>query len=195
MTRHKGTLGADYFEGMFRGTADPWDLETSAYEQGKFERTIAALAGRTYPRGFEIGCAKGVLTQKLAPRCDTLLSIDVSTTALEAARQRNRQSAHIDFERMAFPGQAPDGVFDLVVLSEVAYYWDDADLDLAGNWLREHVAIGGDILLVHYTGETDYPQSGDEAVGSLFAMLKSQIRVTEAHREPRYRVDVWQRRR
>lgn len=193
MTRPSRSLPADYFETMFRGTDDPWDLETSAYEQDKFARSIDALSTRTYLNGFEIGCAKGVLTEKVAPHCAALLAVDVSETALRAARERCASLPQIRFECLTFPRDAPADRFDLAILSEVAYYWDDEDLARTGNWLKTHVLPGGDLLLVHYTGDTDYPQSADEAVAKLFASLETSVIVVQAEREPRYRLDLWRR--
>lgn len=192
MTRHKTSLGRDYFETMFRETDDPWNLESSVYERDKYAHSIRALAGRNYGLGFEIGCAKGVLTQALAPHCQALLAIDVSETALGAARERCAAFDHISFGRMAFPGQAPMGsAFDLIILSEVAYYWDDDDIAHAARWISAHIARGGDILLVHWTGDTDYPQSGDDAVLKLLAALTTAITVITTERLPHYRLDLW----
>jgi SAM-dependent methyltransferase len=191
MTRHEASLGVAYFETMFQNTDDPWDLENSAYEQAKYANTIAALRGRSYARAFEVGCAKGMLTQELAPLCDKLLAIDVSSTALKAARARCAVVPQVGFANMVFPRQAPEGTFDLVVLSEVAYYWDDRDLQAAGAWLRKHLAPGGDMILVHWTGETDYPQSGDDAVEKLQTALEGVTEVVTTERYPEYRLDLW----
>lgn len=192
MTRHKNSLGHDYFETMFRGTDDPWNLESSAYERDKYAHSIRALGGRTYELGFEIGCAKGVLTQSLAPHCHALLAIDISETALKAARERCAAFDHVSFGRMAFAGQAPMGsAFDLIILSEVAYYWDDQDISRAAQRITTHIAPGGDILLVHWTGDTDYPQSGDDAVMKLQAALAPAITVITTERMPHYRLDLW----
>lgn len=193
MNRHSKTISPDYFQTMFRETHDPWDLETSAYEQAKFDDSIAALADRAYANGFEVGCAKGVLTQKLATRCAGLLSIDVSEIALEAARQRTAHLDHVAFQQMTFPSATPTGHYDLVVLSEVAYYWDDDDLGRASHWLESHLVSGGDLLLVHFTGDTDYPQSGDDAVAKLFMRLGHAMQVVIASQRPRYRLDLWRR--
>lgn len=193
MDRHRSTMDPAYFEGMFRDTDDPWDLDTSPYEQAKFAESIAALSGRNYSSGFEVGCARGALTVKLAEHCATLLSIDVSETALGAARRRAAHFDHVDFARMAFPGETPADRFDLVALSEVAYYWDDADLNRTADWLAAHLVPGGDLLLVHFTGETDYPQSGDDAVGKLSELLGRAITVIVSDSRPRYRLDLWRR--
>ncbi len=193
--RHERSMPPAYFERMFRATDDPWDLETSAYEQAKYADTIAALCDRVYRQGFEVGCAKAVLTQKLAGRCRHLLAVDVSDTALVAARKRCAKLPGVSFARMAFPTEAPGATgFDLVVMSEVAYYWDDDDLARVADWLVENLSIGGDVLLVHWTGDTDYPQSGDDAVETLKGAVSMPLEVIRAARHERYRLDLWRRR-
>lgn len=195
MTRHTRTLGAGYFEDMFKGDADPWKLETSPYEAAKFDRSIRALGGRSYANGLEVGCAGGSLTARLAPRTTRLLAVDISPTAVERARLRCAEWPNVRVEEMAFPEAAPQtGGFDIVVLSEVAYYWADEDLDLAACEIRRLLASGGDLLLVHWTGETDYPQSGDEAVRKLSIALKDEVEVVLSERHDRYRLDLWRRR-
>jgi len=192
--RAGASLPPAYFEEMFSGDPDPWRFETSPYEQSKYADTIAALGDRRYRAAFEIGCANGVLTRMLMGRCDSLLAIDVSPTAIARARARCGEGG-VRFAEMAFPRQRPDPgrAFDLVVLSEVAYYWDDADLRLAAETVSELLAAGGDLLLVHWTGETDYPQSGDDAVDGLHAGLTVAVEVLRRERRPRYRLDLWRR--
>lgn len=192
MTRHPTSLSPEYFERMFQGTDDPWDLETSVYEQGKYNHSISALNGRRYRQALEIGCAKGMLTQRLAAQCASLLAVDVSETALAAAQARLAAHAHVAFQRLAFPQRVPSSTgFDLLVLSEVVYYWDDADIARTADWASWHIASGGDMLLVHWTGETDYPQSGDEAVRKLADALGPLVDVVTAQRCPNYRLDLW----
>ena len=115
----RASLPADYFERMFAGDPDPWNLETSVYESAKYDASIAALGDRRYARALEIGCAGGVLTQRLAPHCETIVALDVSDTALQRARKRNADASHIEFATMVFPHDTPSGHFDLIVLSDV----------------------------------------------------------------------------
>lgn len=189
------SLDAAYFDGIFMADDDPWNLATSAYEAAKFARTHDVLADRRYRRALEVGCAHGVLTARLAGLCDTLLAIDISTIALARAGERAGDRPGVTLEHMAFPVEAPDGApFDLVILSEVAYYWGAVDLNRASKWLLRHIRSGGRIILVHYIGETDYPHSGDEAVSALWEELRADFITQTAERHDRYRLDLWEKR-
>ncbi len=189
--RHAGTIGSDYFEEMFRSSDDPWRLDASDYEAAKRDATIAALGGRRYTSAWEVGCAKGALTERLAPYCARLLAMDVSETALEAARQRLQGRKDVAIERAAFPAWTPPDDFDLILLSEVVYYLDDGDLRRAGDRVAEALRPGGDVLLVHWTGETDYPNSADDAVTKLCAALGNRVTEVTQQRTDAYRLDLW----
>ncbi len=188
--QRRSTLPGSYFEDMFASDPDPWRFETSDYEAAKYDRTVAALGSRKYRMGLEVGCAIGVLTERLAAHTLDLLAIDVSETALARAAARGSGAW---FERRSFPGEAPEGSFDLIVLSEVLYYLDDGDLDAAGRWTDRALARGGDLLLVHWTGETDYPQSGDDAIDKFDAAVRMPIVKILGERHDKYRLDLWRR--
>jgi predicted TPR repeat methyltransferase len=191
----RSSLDASYFDDIFASDDDPWDLASSDYEAAKFQATHDVLADRRYARVLEIGCAGGVLTETLAGLCDTLLAVDISSKALVRARERVGDRPGVELARMAFPKETPDGQpFDLVILSEVAYYWGLVDLDRASEWLRDGVASNGRIILVHYTGKTDYPHSGDEAVETLWKDLEDTFLVETAEQRDGYRLDLWRRR-
>lgn len=191
----RSSLGAAYFDDIFAENDDPWDLASSDYEAAKFKVTHDALADRRYARALEIGCAHGVLTEMLVGLCDTMLAVDISAKALAKARDRIGDRPGVELARLAFPKEVPEGApFDLVILSEVAYYWGVVDLDRASEWLRANVAPDGRIILIHYTGETDYPHTGDEAVETLWMDLENDFAVEKADRHERYRLDLWRRR-
>jgi SAM-dependent methyltransferase len=194
MTRRAHSIEADYFEGLYRAAADPWGFATSAYEQAKYDATLAALGVERSRRALEVGCAIGVLTARLASVCDHLLSVDVSATALAAARSRCADLTTVELRRMSLPTEAPEGSFDLIVLSEVAYYWDNADLARMGDLLKRKAAPGGRVLLVHWTGPTDYPQTADAAVEGLAQAAGADFSVALADRTADYRLDLWRRR-
>jgi SAM-dependent methyltransferase len=192
--RRETSIDPDWFEQLYAEQGDPWDFESSPYERAKYDHTLAALPSRHFDRALEVGCANGVLTERLAPRCDRLIAVDVSDTALAAARARLAGRNNVELARMRLPAEVPGGSFDLVLLSEVAYYWDGGDLARAGRWLARAVRANGHLMLVHWTGETDYPRTGDEAVAELLAALEAEQRVVEravTDRRERYRLDLW----
>jgi SAM-dependent methyltransferase len=192
--RRKTSIDPAYFEAMFKDNGDPWAFETSAYEAAKYDRTLEALPAGRIARMLEVGCANGVLTEKLGTRCDALLAIDVSDTALAAARARCAGQPYIRFENRRLPQDAPDGCFDVILLSEVVYYLDRDDVERLAAYLVRATPVGGRLLLVHWIGETDYPLSGDEAVATLRAALGTAVSEVHAERHGRYRLDLWQRR-
>lgn len=192
--RRSQTLAPDYFEQMYRDAPDPWRFETSDYERAKYDATLAALGPRAYPRGLEVGCSIGVLTERLADRCADLLALDVSPTALAKARLRCAGRPNVRFEECAVPESLPSSTgFELIVLSEVVYYWDRSDGAAAARWLGSALAVGGDMLLVHWTGETDYPQSADDAVATFRAALPVGMTAVQEVRTADYRLDLWRR--
>jgi len=191
--RREHSIEPDYFERLYRLKGDPWGFATSAYERDKYRHTIEALGRPRYAKALEIGCAIGVLTRQLADRCDTLLAVDVSETALAEAAKRCADAGHVTFARLRIPQDRIEGVFDLIVLSEVAYYWDAADLQRAAMAIQEALSPGADLMLVHYTEATDYPHSGDAAVEALHAHLGADVRVLRTERREHYRLDLWRR--
>jgi len=151
----------DYFDQMYR-QPDPWRYESSWYEQRKYALTLAALRQPHYDNAFEPGCSIGVLTGLLAPRCGHLLAADFHDGALDHARRRLRGVDHVELARLEVPRQWPHATFDLIVLSELAYYLDPTAHGRLIDRVHGSLAPGGDLVLVHWRGETNYPQSGDD---------------------------------
>lgn len=190
MSRHAGSLPASYFDTLYEGAPDPWDFAASTYEREKYAATLAALPRPRYGSVLEVGCSIGVLTRHLADRCDRLLALDVAEAALAQARARCGSLDHVGFERRRVPDEWPDGTFDLILLSEVVYYLDPADLRRLAERTVEALVPAGDVLLVHWLGETDYPLSGDEAAERFIAGTRRSLQATRQERTPQYRLDL-----
>ena len=193
--RKSRSLDAGYFDGLYADKPDPWDFASSAYEAAKYDATIAALGDERAARALEVGCSIGILTGRLAPLCDRLVATEVARVALEQAEGRCADLHNIEFRLVKGADEGFDGAYDLIVLSEVVYYWDDADLDRVAEGVRRALAPGGRILLVHYTLETDYPKSGDEAVAALRDRLGDVVSEELTRRAEAYRLDLWRRSR
>ncbi len=190
------SLTSAYFDDVYAANADPWNFARSDYEQKKYAATLAALPNPTYKSGFEIGCSIWVLSALLAPRCQKLLSVDVSETALQQARDRLANCPHVTIRQMQLPDESPDELVDLIVLSEVAYYWSVADLGRVQQQLLDCLLPNGHLLLVHWTPPVhDYPQTGD-AVHEQFMALSGpgQPLTHRLHqRQLTYRLDLFSR--
>ena len=185
----KQSLPSEYFDDVYRAKADPWSFTSSPYEAEKYAKTLESLPQPRFQRAFEIGCSIGVLTAMLAPRCGELLAVDVSEAALEQAKQRCAHLPNVSLELMSIPREFPDGSFDLILLSEIGYYWNSTDLALAQQRIAEHLSDGGFLLLVHWTPIVDdYPSDGN-AVHDSF-LNHAAFRHVKGHRAETYRLDV-----
>jgi len=184
-------LGREYFEGLYAESGDPWDFETSEYEQHKYARTLSVLGERTFRRALEAGASIGVFTEMLADHCEELLAVDVSERAVAAARSRLSGRAHVRVERRSLPEEMPDGPFDLIVASEVLYYFPREQMLAVLQGFERELARGGSLLAVHWRRETKtYPLQGDE-VHELLAQ-NTRLQNKETIIEPDYRLDLFE---
>jgi SAM-dependent methyltransferase len=184
------TLGAGYFNAMYETANDPWGFEDRWYERRKYAISLAMLPAERYRSAFEPGCSIGVFSSLLARRCDALLSCDVAATAVQAAAKRTEGLPHVQVERRDMPGQWPPGRFDLIVLSEILYYFGDHDLQQVVTNAVAALQPGGTLLAVHWRHPVaDYPRSGDDAHRVLAAQpgLARLVR----HQEPDFLAEVY----
>jgi SAM-dependent methyltransferase len=196
MNPSQSSLTPEYFDSLYSRDPDPWKFETSEYEAEKYAATLAALPNAQYHSAFEIGGSIGVLTEKLAQRCDSLLSVDVSEQAQKKAIARCQALPQVRFELMQVPQAYPSEQFDLTVLSEVGYYWCWDDLRKAQQLMLQHLEPGGHLLLVHWTLYADYydnPLSGDDVHDAFLALPSSQLKHLGGDRAERYRLDLFER--
>lgn len=153
-------MAYEYFDAMYAHDDDPWGFDTSWYERRKYRISLSLLPRERYRRALEAGCSIGSFTQLLADRCDALVAFDFHTRSVDTARRRMSDDQSVDVLRETFPSYWPDGGGDLVIWSEVAYYLDEAGARGAIEGLTRWLEPGGDLLAVHYTGETNYPRTG-----------------------------------
>jgi predicted TPR repeat methyltransferase len=202
-TRSGESLPLSFFDEVYAADPDPWSFATSEYENTKYAVTLAELPQQRYHSAFEIGCSIGVLSEQLAVRCDALLSVDVAERALQQARERCAHLSQATFRLLQVPREFPDQQFDLVVVSEVGYYWSLADLRRARDLIIDHLVSGGQLMLVHFTVEVEnYPISGDAVHEAFIARARragntgteAPLRHLRGRREQRYRLDLFERR-
>ena len=180
-----------YFHDIYADVDDPWSFATSSYEQRKYALTVDALPRERYLSAFEPGCSIGVLTELLAPRCDSLLAVDIVPSALRRAARRLKDFENVAVECRAIPESWPDEMFDLVVLSEIAYYFDVLALRDVIEHLECSTQPGAHVVAVHWRGETNYPLTGDQA--HVLIDGSDRLRNVVHHVEGAFLLDLWER--
>lgn len=188
---HRGpSMPAEFFDDFYAGNTDPWGFETRWYEERKRAVTVAALPRPLFRSGLEVGCATGILTGALAARTEHLLAVDIADAPLARARQRV-SAPHVRFAKHATPREWPDGEFDLIVLSEVGYYWGD-ELGAGVERMLAALAADGVLLACHWRHPVaEYPLSGDEVHAALRA--RSELHRTVLHEELDFVLEIFTR--
>ena len=160
------------FERKFRENIDPWDYTHSRFEHFKRSVLLRACGHEKHGRVLELGCAIGETTRFLAPLCLRLLALDGSATAISEARRRVR-SPNVRFLQAKLPGQMPRGPFDLIVVSELAYYLSVHEQAALGERLAAATAHRGKIVLLHHR---QHFQDAAQSPALAHARLRSQLR-------------------
>src|SRR5690606_15867742 len=141
---------ARYFEQVWQEGDDPFGYRSRWYETRKRDLLLAALPRPEFERGWEIGCANGELTRKLATRCDALLGTDLNRRAVTVARQRCAGLGDVELRCMEHPREWPDGRFDLVVVGEMGYYLDDTAMQAFAHRIDTSLAPRAVLLACHW---------------------------------------------
>ena len=164
------TLDAAYFRERYAASPDPYGLAERWYEARKYALTVALLPRERYNAAFEPGCSVGVLTVMLASRCDKLLACDTVPDAVASARARTAGLPGVRVEQGALPEEWPPDSFDLIVFSELLYYFDDPDLDQVLRLGTSALRPSGHLVAVHWRHPApDHPRSGDQVHQALAA--------------------------
>jgi hypothetical protein len=104
-----------------------------------------------------------------------------------------RRSAGRAFRADVRAGAVAGGVFDRILLSEVVYSFSREDVGGIATSVSRSLAPDGPVILVRWTGSTDYPLSGDEAVALFIERMGSACVVMRADRYAEFRLGVLSR--
>jgi SAM-dependent methyltransferase len=154
------------FTETFATRPDPFLYETNPIERTRFDKAIELLdrvRGATrFGRALEVGCAEGVLTERLAPRCTHLVAVDFMPLALERARARCRACDNVSFARWDLRHEPAPGRFDLIVLTDVLSCFNrPTPVRRARDKVVDALAPGGRLLFGDYLGPPDLQQVRD----------------------------------
>ncbi|RKR45837.1 SAM-dependent methyltransferase [Paraburkholderia sp. BL17N1] len=185
---------ATYFDELYRHSDDPWKLREGWYESRKRSLTLALLPRPRYRSAFEPGCANGELTVELAKRCDMLLAADLHERAVQLARERVADAPHVRIEQRTVPREWPTeaGPFDLIVISEFAYYLDSAELETLAARIAASLTTDGTLLACHWRRPFAEALESADAAHALFDTRCGLTRLAH-HDEADLLIDVWSR--
>ena len=220
-SRQYESYSESYFDTLYRGNTDPWQYQTRWYEKRKRDMCLAVLPQSQYKHGIELGCGNGVLSERLARRCQALVSLDGNHQAVQLAKARLAELSHVKVIQGVIPvklfslkagllesyplaGDTPvmAAPFDLIVISEILYYLSPTDIDTVIAWIQQHLAIGGTLLCCHWryaiegfamTGETVHKRL--HHAFNLMKNDKQQIAFNHQSQilDSDFLLDVWQR--
>ncbi|WP_159834168.1 class I SAM-dependent methyltransferase [Burkholderia sp. 8Y] len=180
-----------YFDELYRNNDDPWRYRTSGYERRKRELVLASLPREQYASGFEPACSNGELSALLARRCARLRICDISEEAVASARERLADAPHVTIEQRAVPDDWPaDERFDLIVISELAYYLSPESTAALAQRAWASLADDGAVVACHWRHPFEGKlQSADDAHATFHAIFGG-TRVVR-HEEADFFLDVW----
>ena len=186
------TTSQEFFEAKYKEARDPWAFCSNTYEQSRYRAALDALDHRRYRRAFEPGCSIGILTAQLASICDRVDSIDIAPTAVQRAREFCEQLPNVNIRCGSLADELPVGMFDLVLLSEIGYYFDEPELARLGSRVINRLEPSGILLAVHWLGHSaDHLLEGDIVHETLGRLDGLSLDLSERHEG--FRIDRWVR--
>lgn len=181
---------ASGFDALYGGRDDPWQVSSRWYEQRKRALLLASLPKARYRRAFEPACGTGELTRTLADRCDAVLASDFSREAVRLAGLKLTGATNVRVERQDLPADWPQGQFDLIVVSEWAYYLDGAALAAVSLLCGGSLADDGTLVACHWLPGFEDRHQDTVAVHAALGSYPGLRRVVH-HHEPDFLLEVW----
>lgn len=186
---------ARHFEALYRSFDDPWNVRIAWYERRKRALLLASLGRPRYDHALEVGCGNGDMTLALAGRCRRVTAVDVAATAVHRCREQMlaNHAEGVDAVALhlpeAWPCIPPDG-FDLIVISEMAYYLDDDALARFLARTRASLRPGAELIACHWRGRFDDRRQQTDALHASLGALPG-ARPLFTHPEPEFQLDAW----
>ena len=185
------TTSTTHAQGVHSIDEELWEYASSDYEQRKYALTVASLPKARYENAFEPGCSVGLLSELLALRCGRLLAADMARASLPLAARRLKSFPHVRVEARTIPLEWPNETFDLIVVSDLACYFDVDTLHQVMERVVDSSAIGAHVVGVHWTDRTDFPLTGNY-VHAVMDRTR-ELRGIVHHVDDRFVLDVWER--
>ena len=110
----------------FEPGEDPWNYATVSYQKDRIclemEMLDSVRGNVSFGRALEVGCAEGIFTEELLPRCDSLLAVDISSVALARAQRRFLGKGGVQFAHWDLRIDPMPDTYDLIVIIHALEY-------------------------------------------------------------------------
>lgn len=179
-----------YFEDLYRHNSDPWGYDAHWYEARKRQICLALLTKPRYPKVLEVGCSNGHLSFHLAQRAEQLVCIDVSKSAVRLASERLKGFEHVVVENRKIPEDYSIQKFDLILISEMAYYLSTDELHHFIEKLKHSLNDDGEILCCHWRHEIQDFELNAEQVHQAFQQHFPFHHYLSLN-DPDFMIDLW----
>jgi Nodulation protein S (NodS) len=137
---------AERVRAIYRASRRPWDYAKTPFTLEKFDAAVELLSSVSgdahFQQAWEIGCAQGEMTVRLARFCEELLAVDFVPLAVERARLRCRECGNVSFT-----------TWDLKFHSAPSTLGGRQDIRRARDKLADALALGGHLVYGDYVGE------------------------------------------
>lgn len=143
------TIPPSYFIGRYAARSDPWELSNSQYEVRKRQHVLEMLPRSHYHRGYEPGCARGDLTRLLAPRVAELWAVETVSKAITITNKTCASYSNVRTIRADIRYWTPPGPIDLVVFSEILYYFSASDFHRIISQIGAQLSNDANVIAVH----------------------------------------------
>lgn len=179
-----------YFEDLYGHNSDPWGYDFHWYEARKRQICLALLTKPRYLKVLEVGCSNGHLSFHLAQRAEELLCIDVSARAVQLASARLQEFEHVVVENRKIPEDYSIQKFDLILISEMAYYLSKDELHQFIEKLKHSLNDDGEILCCHWRHEIQDFELNAEQVHQAFQQHFPFHHYLSLN-DPDFMIDLW----
>ena len=149
-----------FFELKYRDRVDPWSARTAndADIYGPMMEWLQRARAK-YRHALDVGCGEGLFTARLARIAERVTGVDVSQTAI--ARAQSIAPGNVEFDVMDLIGQdmpesKPDAGFDLIVCSQVLYYYSPEQLGDVLPRLSSMLSADGLLLIANNSTGSRY---------------------------------------
>jgi SAM-dependent methyltransferase len=171
---------ASRFDRLFASLSDPWGYRGDPVSEERRELILSTLPRERYARLLEIGCAAGWMTLPLANRTDELVAADISSVALDRARQHCRQVTNVKFIKLDLLADPIMESFECILCAGLLVFLSASAQPEIRDRLVAALTTGGDLVLEH----TRQAYPGEIAGSEIHALYRRHPALrTISHRE------------